>query len=43
MFVTARGRQWIIEGKKPGSIREETYNKSGAGLLVDQLQSDQSR
>ena len=34
-------RQWRTKGNKSGSIRNETDNKPGDGVSVDQLQSAQ--
>ena len=42
MFGTARRRQWRIKGNKSGSVGKETDNNPVAGVLVDQLQSDQT-
>ena len=40
MFVTPRRRQCRTRGKKSGYISKYTDNNPGAGVSVDQLQSD---
>ena len=40
VFGTARKIQWITKGKRSGSIRKDTDNKSVYRVSVDQLQSD---
>ena len=40
MFGTSRKNQLITNGNKSGSIRNETDNKPGYGVSVDQIQSD---
>ena len=40
MFGTSRRSQLRTNGDKSGSIRNETDNKPGSGVSVDQIQSD---